>query len=60
MTGGGLNAKAHKACVREAGNQACKARLQEEETYLKREEDGQAIGTDGQDRGMAIGHPQSL
>ena len=32
--GGGLNAAAHKACVREAGNQACKARLQEEETYL--------------------------
>ncbi len=31
---GGLNTKAHKACVREAGNQACKARLQEEETYL--------------------------
>jgi hypothetical protein len=32
--GGGLNAKAHKACVREAGNQACKARLNKEETYL--------------------------
>jgi hypothetical protein len=32
--GGGLNAKAHKACVREAGNQARNARLQEEETYL--------------------------
>jgi hypothetical protein len=32
--GGGLNAKAHKACVRDARNQACKARLQEEETYL--------------------------
>jgi hypothetical protein len=32
--GGGLKAEAHKACVREAGNQACKARLQEEETYL--------------------------
>ncbi len=31
---GGLNADAHKACVREAGNQARKARLQEEETYL--------------------------
>ncbi len=34
--GGGLNAEAHKACVREAGNQACKARLKEEETYLDR------------------------
>jgi hypothetical protein len=33
--GRGLNAKAHKACVREVGNQGCKARLQEEETYLK-------------------------
>jgi hypothetical protein len=33
---GGLNAEAHKACVREAGNQACKARLQEEETDLNR------------------------
>jgi hypothetical protein len=32
--GGGLNAAAHKACVREAGNQARKARLQEEATYL--------------------------
>ncbi len=32
--GGGLSAKAHNACVREAGNQTCKARLKEEETYL--------------------------
>jgi hypothetical protein len=32
--GGGLSAEAHKVCVREAGNQACKARLKEEETYL--------------------------
>ncbi len=32
--GGGLNAAAHKACVREARNQARKARLKEEETYL--------------------------
>ncbi len=35
-TGGGLNAGAHKACVREAGNQDRKARLQEDETYLNR------------------------
>ncbi len=32
--GGGLSAEAHMACVREAGNQARKARLKEEETYL--------------------------
>ncbi len=32
--GGGLSAEAHKACVWEAGNQARKARLKEEETYL--------------------------
>ncbi len=32
--GGGLSTEAHKACVREAGYQARKARLKEEEAYL--------------------------
>ncbi len=34
--GGGLNAKAHKAVVKAAGNAACKARLEVEEENLKR------------------------
>ncbi len=64
--GGGLNAGAHKACVREARNQARKARLNEEETYLNGlklsggGKVGQTFGTDGRHRSMAIGHPQSL
>jgi hypothetical protein len=33
--GGGLNAKAHKAVVKAAGNAACKARLKREEENLK-------------------------
>jgi hypothetical protein len=64
--GGGLNAKAHKVVVKAAGNAACKARLKVEEENLEvlKSSGGRKmakhLGRMGQDRGMAISHPQLL